>query len=125
MPAAPVRTTQALAFDAYLRGAYWLERRTPDALGLADAAFVQAVEIDSGYAQALAGLASTRTYSVIYGYRSEADPYNELADALHLAGRAIARDSARPRAGWRGPMRGRSRSSPRIRCAPTCCARGS
>jgi eukaryotic-like serine/threonine-protein kinase len=93
MPTAPVRTTQALAFDAYLRGAYWLERRTPDALGLAGAAFAQAVEIDSGYPQALAGLASTRTYSVIYGYRSEADPYNELAEALQLAGRAIARDS--------------------------------
>jgi eukaryotic-like serine/threonine-protein kinase len=94
MPAAPVRTAQVLAFDAYLRGAYWLERRTPEALRLADAAFIQAVEVDSGYAQALAGLASTRTYSVIYGYRSEADPYTELAEALQLAGRAIARDSA-------------------------------
>jgi tetratricopeptide (TPR) repeat protein len=52
------------------------------------------VEVDSGYAQALAGLASTRTYSVIYGYRSEADPYTELAEALQLARRAIARDSA-------------------------------
>jgi serine/threonine-protein kinase len=90
---APVRTTQALAFDAYLRGAYWLERRTPDALRLAGTAFAQAVEIDSGYAQALAGLASTHTYSVIYGYRSEADPYTELAEALQLAGRAITRDS--------------------------------
>ena len=93
MPAAPVRTAQVLAFDAYLRGAYWLERRTPEALGLAGAAFAQAVEIDSGYAQALAGLASTNTYGVIYGYRSEADPYTELAEALHLAGRAVARDS--------------------------------
>jgi TolB-like protein/tetratricopeptide (TPR) repeat protein len=93
MPAAPVRTAQAQAFDAYLRGTYWLERRTPDALRLADAAFTQAVEVDSGYAQALAGLASTRIYSVIYGYRSEADPYTELAEALQLAGRAIARDS--------------------------------
>jgi eukaryotic-like serine/threonine-protein kinase len=93
MPAAPARTAQVLAFDAYLRGAYWLERRTPEALHLADAAFIQAVEVDSGYAQALAGLASTRTYSVIYGYRSEADPYTELAEALQLSGRAIARDS--------------------------------
>jgi serine/threonine protein kinase/tetratricopeptide (TPR) repeat protein len=99
MPAAPVRTVQVLAFDAYLRGAYWLERRTPEALRLADAAFTQAVEIDSGYAQALAGLASTRTYGVIYGYRSETDPYNELAEALQLAGRAIARDSAAAE-GW-------------------------
>jgi tetratricopeptide (TPR) repeat protein len=99
MPAAPVRTAQVLAFDAYLRGAYWLERRTPEALRLADAAFMQAVEVDSDYAQALAGLASTRTYSVISGYRSEADPYNELAEALQLAGRAIARDSAAAE-GW-------------------------
>ncbi len=93
MPAAPVRTAQVLAYDAYLRGAYWLERRTPEALRLAAAAFEQAVEVDSGYVQALAGLASTRTYGVVYGYRSEADPYTELAQALQLAGRAIARDS--------------------------------
>ncbi len=93
MPAAPVRTEQVLGYDAYLRGAYWLERRTPEALRLADAAFEQAVEIDSGYSQALAGLASTRTYGVVYGYRSQADPYTELAQALQLAGRAIARDS--------------------------------
>ena len=93
MPAAPVRTEQVLAYDAYLRGAYWLERRTPEALRLAGAAFEQALAIDSGYTQALAGLASTRTYGVIYGYRSEADPYTELAQALQLASRAISRDS--------------------------------
>ena len=93
MPAAPVRTTQVAAYDAYLKGAYWLERRTPEGLRLATAAFEQAVELDPSYAQALAGLASASTYGVVYGYRSEADPYTELARSLQLAGRAVARDS--------------------------------
>ena len=30
---------------------------------------------------------------MVYGYRSEADPYTELAQSLQLAGRAVARDS--------------------------------
>ncbi len=93
MPAAPVRTTQVAAYDAYLKGAYWLERRTPEGLRLATAAFEQAVELDPSYAQALAGLASASTYGVVYGYRSEADPYTELARSLQLAGRAVARDT--------------------------------
>ena len=93
MPAAPVRTTQVQAYDAYLKGRYWLERRTPEGLRLAGAAFSQAVELDPAYAQALAGLASVGTYGVIYGYRSEADPYTELARSLQLAARAVSRDS--------------------------------
>ena len=93
MPAAPVRTDRPAAYAAYLKGAYWLERRTPEALRNAIAAFDEAVGLDSGYAQALAGLSSAHTYSVIYGFRSEADPYSELAQALQLAARAVARDS--------------------------------
>jgi serine/threonine-protein kinase len=93
MPAAPVRTRQVAAYDAYLKGVYWLERRTPEGLRLATAAFDQAVQLDPAYAQALAGLASASTYGVIYGYRSEADPYSELARSLQLAGEAVGRDS--------------------------------
>jgi serine/threonine-protein kinase len=93
MPAAPVRTDRAAAYDAYLKGAYWLKRRTPEGLRLASAAFQSALEQDPQYPQALAGLAAAHTYAVIYGYRSEADPYTELAQALQLSDRALARDT--------------------------------
>ena len=93
MPASPVRTVQAAAYDAYLKGSYWLARRTPEGLQHATSAFQEAIDLDPNYPQALAGLASAHTYAVIYGYRSEADPYSELAEALQLADRAVARDS--------------------------------
>ena len=93
MPAPPMRTGQVAAYEAYLKGAYWLKRRTPEGLRLAAAAFQDAIELDPGYPQALAGLASAHTYAVIYGYRDEADPYSELAQALQLSDRALARDS--------------------------------
>ncbi|HET7425874.1 MAG TPA: protein kinase [Gemmatimonadales bacterium] len=107
MPTAPTRTTQLPAYDAYLKGVYWLERRTPEGLRLAAAAFNQAVEIDPTYAQALAGLASTHSYAVIYGYRSQEDPYSNLATALQLADRAVARDSGAAEA-WQARADARS-----------------
>jgi eukaryotic-like serine/threonine-protein kinase len=94
MPAPPVRTARPEAYEAYLKGLYWLQRRTPEALRLAAASFGEALGQDSIYPQALAGLASTHTNEVIYGYRSEADPYTEVAQALKLAGRALALDSS-------------------------------
>jgi len=93
MPAAPIRTTFPAAYAAYLKGSYWLERRTPEGLRRAVAAFGEALELDPGYPQALAGLASAHTSAVVYGFRSEAEPYTELALALQLSGRAVARDS--------------------------------
>ncbi|HET7470472.1 MAG TPA: protein kinase [Gemmatimonadales bacterium] len=99
MPAAPKRTEHVAAYESYLKGLYWLERRTPEALRLAISAFQEALAQDPEYPQAMAGLASAHTYSVVYGYRGEADPYNEVAEALRLADRAIARDSLAPE-GW-------------------------
>jgi serine/threonine-protein kinase len=93
LPAAPVRTDRVAAYEAYLKGTYWLERRTPDGLRRAIRAFEDAVALDSAYPQALAGLASAHTYAVVYGFRSEADPYTELAQALQLSARAVARDA--------------------------------
>jgi serine/threonine-protein kinase len=99
MPAAPRRTEHVAAYESYLKGLYWLERRTPEGLRLAIAAFQEALAQDPDYPQAMAGLASAHTYSVVYGYRSAADPYDEVAEALRLADRAIARDSLAPE-GW-------------------------
>ena len=90
---APERTVDAGAYEAYLKGAYWLARRTPEGLRHATSAFQEALTLDPEYTQALAGLAAAHTYAVVYGYRSEADPYSELAEALRLADRAVARDS--------------------------------
>ena len=90
----PARTVQAAVYNAYLKGNYWLARRTPEGLRHATAAFQTAIDLDPGYAPALAGLAAAHTNSVIYGYRSEADPYSELAEALRLADRAVASDSS-------------------------------
>jgi serine/threonine-protein kinase len=94
MPAGPTPTVHAAAYDAYLKGSYWLARRTPEGLRHAVAAFQTAIDLDAGYAQALAGLAAAHINAVIYGYRSEADPYSELAEALRLADRAVADDSS-------------------------------
>jgi serine/threonine protein kinase len=90
---ASVRPDRAAAHEAYLEGAYWLQRRTSEGLRLAMAAFQDAIDLDHTYAQALAGLAAAQTYAVVYGYRGEADPYTELAEALQLSERALARDS--------------------------------
>ena len=98
-PSRAARTGRPAAYAAYLKGSYWLERRTPEALHRAVAAFEEAVSLDAGYAQALAGLASAETYLVIYGYADETDPYHRLAHALQLAGRAVAHDSTLP-AAW-------------------------
>ena len=93
VPPRPRHTGRPAAYDAYLKGSYWLERRTPEALRRAVDAFEEAVSLDPGFAQAQAGLASANTYMVIYGYRDETDPYDRLARALQLAGRAVAGDS--------------------------------
>jgi hypothetical protein len=125
MPAAPLRTRQVAAYDAYLKGVYWLERRTPEGLRLATAAFEQAVELDPAYAQALAGLASASTYGVIYGYRSEADPTASWPGRCSSPAGPSPAIRARPRRGWRWPMHGRSRSFPTTPCGTTWSARGS
>jgi TolB-like protein len=91
-------TNRPAAYQAYLRGHYWFDRRTPEALASAVAAFGEATRLDSGYADAWAGLAAAHTSRVIYGYPGREDPYTELARGLLLAERAVALDSASPHA---------------------------
>jgi TolB-like protein/DNA-binding winged helix-turn-helix (wHTH) protein/Tfp pilus assembly protein PilF len=47
------------AYESYLKGRYFWNKRTPDGLKVAMAYFKQAIEEDSTYAQAYAGLADT------------------------------------------------------------------
>jgi len=83
----------ASARAAYVEGVRALEQRTAEGLARSRAAFARAIALDSSYAAALAGLASASSYAVVYGYRSTADPYTELAQALWLSDLAVRSDT--------------------------------
>src|SRR6267378_6469914 len=86
------RTAQPAAYDAYLRGTYWRQRRTRDGLLGAIEAFEAALAIDSTYAPAYAGLASALTLFINHEYPGGLEPVPALARAIVLADRAIALD---------------------------------
>ncbi|HET8647291.1 MAG TPA: hypothetical protein VFO85_17470, partial [Vicinamibacteria bacterium] len=83
---------QSAAFDALLRGRYLLERRSPEAIDGAIRAFRDALQADSGYAPAYAGLSSAYLLHVIYGYPGGTPPYVAAARAQALADRAVELD---------------------------------
>ena len=83
---------QSEAFDALLRGRYLLERRSPEALDGAVRAFRDAIQADSGYAPAYAGLSSAHLLHVIYGYPGGTPPYVAAARARALADHAVELD---------------------------------
>ncbi len=98
-PAAGARAAPGAAFTtAMLRGRYWLARSTPQALTSGREAFLAAVTLDPGSAEALAGLSRAHSQSVIYAFRGPDDLYSELAMAGQLARRAMAADSTNPSA---------------------------
>lgn len=86
------RTEQTAAYDAYLKGTYWRQRRTEDGLRRAIEAFEEAIKLDSAYAPAYAGLSAAYTHWVGYRYTAGLEPYSALARARHWADRAIALD---------------------------------
>jgi eukaryotic-like serine/threonine-protein kinase len=85
--------TESAAFDAVLRGRHLLERRSPDAVKGAIAAFRQAIRSDSGYAPGYAGLSGAYTLHVVYGEPGGLDHYVATVRSLALADRAVALDS--------------------------------
>ncbi len=85
---------KSAAFDALLLGRHQLEQRSPEALAGAGEAFRKAVQADSGYAPAYAGLSSTYVLHVVYGFAGGLNPYVALARALALADRAVDLDPA-------------------------------
>jgi eukaryotic-like serine/threonine-protein kinase len=87
------RTALPAAYDAYLRGTYWRQRRTREALLRAVPAFDTALAIDSAYAPAYAGLSSALTLFVNYQYSGGPEPVASLARAIVLADRAVALDA--------------------------------
>ncbi|MGH7498014.1 MAG: protein kinase domain-containing protein [Gemmatimonadales bacterium] len=90
--AAGAMPTQSAAFDAMLRGRYLLQHRDAHSLDAAIRAFEDAVHADSTYAIGYAGLSSSTSTWVFYGYPGEADRYVMAARAAGLARRAVSLD---------------------------------
>jgi serine/threonine-protein kinase len=81
------------AYDAFLRGGYWVSRPTPEGLSQAIDAFSEAIRLDSTYAPAHAGLSDALRSWVHLGYPGTRDRYATLAEAARHADRALALDS--------------------------------
>jgi serine/threonine protein kinase/tetratricopeptide (TPR) repeat protein len=88
---AAASTRNPEAFQLYLQGRYWWNRRTDDAVKKAVEYFQQAIERDPGYAQAWAGLADSYVALTIVGSMPAAESYPKAKAA---ANRAIELDEA-------------------------------
>jgi TolB-like protein len=75
------------AFDAYLKGRYFLNKRTGDGLRMAISYFTQAIETDQNYAEAWSGLADAYTLSGDwkYGVLSRLDAFPKARSAATKA----------------------------------------
>ncbi len=103
--AAGAMATQSDAFDAVLRGRHLLERRSPDAVEGAIAAFREAIKADSGYAPGYTGLSGAYALHVIYGCgRGRRSLLRDGAGARAGRPRARARPRVRRGATWRSRM---------------------
>ena len=81
------------AYEAYLRGSYWLGRTSPEGLDQAITAFEEATRLDPAYAPAYAGLSTALRQWVTLGYRGGREPYATFTRASAMADRALALDS--------------------------------
>ena len=80
---------QYIAYDSYLRGRFFWNKRTTEGFELAIKAFEEAIAKDPNYARAYVGLADT--YALISGY--DLAPKNEtIPKAREAAARALALD---------------------------------
>jgi TolB-like protein/Flp pilus assembly protein TadD len=82
-PGSKPRPVNPLAYEAYLRGRYFWNKRSQDGLLQALDNFTQAVRIDSTYAVAYAGLADTYVLMPVYAGSSPLEKY-PLARAAAL-----------------------------------------
>jgi len=81
------------AYDQYLQGRYWLNRRTAEGMERAEAAFRQAIALDQNFAAAHAALASTLALAVDWHYR-RIDPFAVSRAAIEEANEALSLDSS-------------------------------
>ncbi len=91
----PSREFRPEAYEAYLRGRFWLNKRTAEALTKAFTCFERAAEIDPNLALAHAGLADC--YNVVAYYGTE-PPKSVYPKARAAVERAIALDATLPEA---------------------------
>jgi tetratricopeptide (TPR) repeat protein len=88
-----VRIVNPEAYESYLKGRYFWNKRTADGLKVALAYFNQAIEEDSKYAQAYSGLADT--YSLLGDWQyAVMTPKEALPRAKAAAIKALELDSA-------------------------------
>jgi len=85
------RTVDPEAFEAYLKGRYFLNKRTGDGLRTAISYFNHAIETDQTYAEAWSGLADSYTLSGDWKY-SVISRHDAFAKASEAAARALALD---------------------------------
>jgi serine/threonine protein kinase/tetratricopeptide (TPR) repeat protein len=83
-------STNAAAYDAYLKGRFHLAQRSPDALQEAVGDFDQALDRDPQYAPADAGLADCYSLLAYYGLQT---PIPSLTKALAAAQKGLEIDS--------------------------------
>jgi TolB-like protein/DNA-binding winged helix-turn-helix (wHTH) protein/Tfp pilus assembly protein PilF len=80
------------AYESYLKGRYFWNKRTPDSLRVALAYFNQAIDEDPNYAQAYSGLADT--YALLGDWQYAVMPFKEaLPKAKAAAVKALELDS--------------------------------
>jgi serine/threonine protein kinase/tetratricopeptide (TPR) repeat protein len=73
------------AYNAYLQGRYFYERRSKENLEKAGGYYEQAIKLDSGYAPAWVGLAETRTKQADQGYVPIEEGYRKARAAAEHA----------------------------------------
>ena len=83
-------STSASAYTDYLKGRFHLNQRVPEALQMAIADFQRALDHDSHYAPAYAGLADCYSLIAYYGLQS---PIPLLEEAMESSQRALELDS--------------------------------
>ena len=81
--------TRPEAYEAYLKGRYYWNKRTADGLQKAEHYFQQAIDSDPSYAAAYSGLADCNSGLTWHGFKSPADA---LPKALAAARKAVELD---------------------------------
>ena len=95
-PSRSAPTTDSVAYDLYLRGRYQVDRRTEVATQRAVALFRAAVQRDSNFAEAWAGLARALQQVYLRRYRIPDIPAERILSTLYDASeRALEADSTR------------------------------
>ena len=78
-------TTDLTAFDYYLQGRYHWTKRTPEGIRSSIDLYRKAVEADSAYALAYAGLADAFAIQGFWSFRAPSEVYPVAKDAIQLA----------------------------------------